>query len=89
MMNELDAGLLITVGAQGTASIAMIRQLLHTLMKKNVLQRFEVVTTLELTAEAVERQKDELGGMYVQATSTVIRQLCAEFQDEPRRDRKH
>ena len=86
-MNEKEAAeaeLIIGLGSQGTAGLAIMRQLMGTLIKKKVLHRVEVVATLELAAEAVEKQKaaDVTGGSYVQATSAAIRDLSKEFQGE-------
>jgi ribosomal protein L17 len=81
-MDEREADLIIGVGAQGTATLAIMRQLLGTLIKRKVLQRVEVVATLELAAEAVERQTDEFGGRYVQSTAGYIREMATEFRGD-------
>lgn len=81
-MDEREAELLVTIGAQGTATLAIMRQLMGTLIKRKVLQRVEVVATLELAAEAVERQTDELGGRYVQSTARNIREMATEFRGD-------
>lgn len=78
----METELIIALGSQGTATLAIIRQLLGTLIKKKVLRRVEVVATLDLAAEAVERQKDELGGLYVKATSEAIRLMSEEFRGD-------
>ena len=81
-MDEREAELLVTVGAQGTATLAIMRQLMGTLIRKKVLRRVEVVATLELATEAVERQTDELGGRYVKSTAQAIRELSEEFRGD-------
>lgn len=88
-VDKKHAGLLAFLGSQGTATLAIVHEMLQTLIAKGVLQRTEVIAMLNAAAEAVERQTGKLGGMEAKSTGAAIHAILATFLDAPDVEQKH
>jgi hypothetical protein len=88
---EAELGLIVGVGNQGLAGLAIFSKLLRALMTKGVLRQIEVIAILDAAAESLERNvgSDQTGGRLVQAAALSIRQMMDQFSDAPPSDQKH
>lgn len=86
--NEMEE-LIIGVGSQGTASLAVIMKLLRALVSKGVLKQIEVVAILDSAAESAEKSPDAIEGKYSAATARSVRDMMDHFLDAPKTDKKH
>jgi hypothetical protein len=78
-MNNRESDLLVAVGSQGTAALAIFQTLLRALVSKGVLREIEVIAILDSAAESAEKQPDELGGIYSKSVGVMIRQMMDDF----------
>jgi hypothetical protein len=86
---EEEAKLIIALGSQGTATLAIMLKLLRAFIAKGLLSQIEVVAILDAAAESAEKAPDAFGGTYAQSTGATIRQMLGQFLDAPETDQKH
>ena len=85
-----EADLLIGVGSQGTAALAIFIKLLRALISKGVLQPTEVAAILDAAAESAEASPDVFGGLYSKSVGAAIRQMMpALAEPTPPPQRRH
>lgn len=86
---EADERLLISLGSQGTASLAIMIKMLRAFEAKGLLKKIEVIAILDAAAESAERSHDRLGGKYSTATGAAIRHLLQQWLEDTPEPSKH
>lgn len=86
---EDEAKLIIALGSQGTATLAIMLKMLRAFIAKGLLSRVEVLAILDAAAESAEKSSDAFGGKYAQSTGATIRQMLGQFLDVPESEQKH
>lgn len=86
---EMDERLLISLGSQGTASLAVMLKMLRAFVAKEILSEVEVMAILDAAAESAEKAPDRLGGKYSKSTGATIRQMMQDYLQSPAPGRKH
>ena len=79
MSDKLEEDLIVSLGSQGTAALAIFIKLLRALVSKGVLREIDVVAILDAAAESAEKTPDELGGKYSKSVGESIRQMMDDF----------
>jgi hypothetical protein len=82
-MRDMEEDLIIALGSQGTASLAIFTKLLRALVSKGVLREIDVVAILDAAAESAEKAPDRSGGKYSKSVGESIRQMMDDFSALP------
>jgi hypothetical protein len=78
---QAEEALIMGIGSQGTATLAIMLKMMEAFIAKGILTRVEVIEILDFAAEAAEEAPDELGGRYSKSTAASIRQMITLFDD--------
>lgn len=78
-----EARLIIALGSQGTAALAVMLKMLRAFVSKGILQPIELVAILDAAAEGAERTPDEFDGKYSRSVGAAIRLAIAEYLETP------
>jgi hypothetical protein len=82
-MSSMEEDLIVALGSQGTASLAIFTKLLRALVSKGILREIDVIAILDAAAESAEKAPDELGGKYSTSVGESIRQMMDDFSGSP------
>jgi hypothetical protein len=76
-----EADLLVSLGSQGTASLAVISKLMRALVTKKTLSEIEALAIFDAAAESVERLQmpTQIGERYRKAVAKHIRDVMVQF----------
>ena len=80
---EMEERLVIALGSQGTAALAVMLTMMRAFVAKGILRPIELSAILDAAAEAAERKPDEFGGKYSRSVGATIRVALADYLETP------